>query len=101
MSARHLGGAGLTWSVSDWTLATSLSHIGRRPLRDNTLTPQELPAYTLVNVAASWRVMPQLTVQVGVDNLTDVVYINDDFSAQEAGNAGAPRSAFVRVRAEF
>lgn len=101
MSARHLGGAGATWAVGDWTLAASLNHVGRRPLRDNTVTPQELPAYTLVNVAASWRVAPRVTLQAGLDNLTDEVYINDDFSAQEAGNAGAPRSAFVRVRAEF
>jgi outer membrane receptor protein involved in Fe transport len=101
MSARHLGGAGLSWSVADWTFVTSLNHVGRRPLRDNTAIPQELPAYTLVNVAATWRVLPRLTLQAGIDNLGDAVYINDDFSAQEAGNAGAPRSAFVRVRAEF
>ena len=40
-------------------------------------------------------------MQAGVNNLGDVYYINDDMSSQEAGNAGAPRNFFARVRQEF
>ena len=43
-------------------------------------------------------VTPKLTIQAGVNNLGDVYYINDDMSSQEAGNAGAPRNFFARVR---
>ena len=101
MSARHIAGLGLTWAQGPWSLTASANHVGERFLRDNVVNPQLLPAYTLANVAASWRATPTLTLQAGVDNLSDTTYINDDLSAQEAGNAGAPRSAFVRVRLQF
>jgi outer membrane receptor protein involved in Fe transport len=101
MSARHLAGAGLSWRQGAWSAQGGVSHVGARPLRDNVLNPQELPGYTLLNVSASWRMQPGLVLQAGVDNLSNRYYINDDFSAQEAGNAGAPRSVFVRLRMSY
>jgi len=65
------------------------------------VNPQLLPAYTVTHLVATWRATPTLTVQGGIDNLADTFYINDDLSAQEAGNAGAPRSGFLRVRLQF
>ena len=101
MSARHIAGLGLTFERGPWLWNASASYVGTRYLRDNIDAPQKLPAYTLINTAVSYRVRPKLTVQAGVNNLGDVYYINDDMSSQEAGNAGAPRNFFARVRQEF
>jgi outer membrane receptor protein involved in Fe transport len=101
MSARHIAGLGVTWSQGPWSLGASANHVGARFLRDNVVNPQLLPAYTVTNLVATWRATPMLTVQGGIDNLADTFYINDDLSAQEAGNAGAPRSGFLRVRLQF
>lgn len=52
-------------------------------------------------MAVSYKATPSLTLQAGVNNLTNKYYIGDDLSAQEAGNAGAPRTLFARVRYTF
>ena len=101
MSARHIAGAGLTWAQGPWNVTTTVNYVGTRPLRDNVVDPQKLPAYTLFNVAVAYRLNASLTLQAGVDNLTDRYYISDDLSAQEAGNAGAPRTVFARLRYAF
>jgi outer membrane receptor protein involved in Fe transport len=101
MSARHIAGLGVTWSQGPWSLGASANHIGERFLRDNVVNPQLLPAYTVANLVGTWRATPTLTLQAGIDNLGDAYYINDDLSAQEAGNAGAPRSGFLRLRLQF
>jgi outer membrane receptor protein involved in Fe transport len=101
MSARHIAGAGITYSHGDWAWTTTANYIGSRNLRDNVVNPQRLPSYALVNIAVSWRATDAVTVQAGIDNLTNRYYINDDLSSQEAGNAGAPRSGFVRMKYRF
>lgn len=101
MSARHIGGLGMTYRQGDWSWTTTANHVGSRNLRDNVVNPQRLPGYTLLNTALSWQVNQAVTLQAGVDNLANRYYINDDLSSQEAGNAGAPRSGFVRLRYRF
>lgn len=101
MSANHIAGAGITWSEGPWSTTVTANYVGSRMLRDNTANPQKLPGYTLLNLAATWRVNAALSLQAGMDNLLDEYYIADDFSAQEAGNAGAPLNAFVRVLYRF
>lgn len=101
MSARHIAGLGVNWSQGPWSLGASASYVGERLLRDNVVNPQRLPAYTVTNVVAAWRATPALTLQAGIDNLGNAYYINDDFSAQEAGNAGAPRGGFLRAQLRF
>ncbi len=101
MSAQHIAGLGLTFTRGAWLWTASANYVGTRYLRDNIGNPQKLPAYTLINTALSYRITPKLTVQAGVNNLGNVYYINDDMSSQEAGNAGAPRNFFARVRQEF
>lgn len=101
MSANQIAGAGVTWSAGAWSATATANYVGSRMLRDNIAEPQKLPAYTLLNLAGTWRVNAALSLQAGVDNLLDEYYIADDFSAQEAGNAGAPRNAFVRVLYRF
>ena len=101
MSARNLAGLGLTYQKGAWTWTSSLNYVGSRYLRDNVANPQKLPAYTLLNTALAYQVTRDLNVMAGINNLTDEYYINDDMSSQEAGNAGAPRNFFVRLRQTF
>ena len=96
---RH--GLAEAWREGDWTVAASANSVGSRFLRDNTANPQKLPAYVLLNVAASWDATARWTLQAGVNNLSDRYYIGDDLSAQDAGNAGAPRTWFARARYRF
>lgn len=101
MSARHIAGVGATYAMGPWSWTTTANYVGSRLLRDNVVNPQKLPAYVLLNTAVTYRVTPALLLQGGVDNIGDEFYINDDLSSQEAGNAGAPRSFFVRARLAF
>lgn len=101
MSAHNIAGAGLTYAHGAWAVTGTASYVGSRYLRDNAVNPQKLPGYLLLNVAVAYRVNPSLTLQAGVNNLTNKYYIADDLSAQEAGNAGAPRTVFARARYTF
>lgn len=101
MSARNIAGAGVTYGAGRWSGSLNANYIGTRFLRDNVVNPQKLPAYLLANVAVSYKATPSLTLQAGVNNLSNKYYISDDLSAQEAGNAGAPRTWFARVRYTF
>lgn len=101
MSAQHIAGAGVTYTRGKWVWANSVNYIGTRYLRDNVANPQKLPAYTLINSALSYKLDAKFTLQGGVNNLTNVYYINDDMSSTEAGNAGAPRNYYARVRYDF
>jgi len=101
MSARHIAGLGLSWKQDDWMVSLTSNYVGSRMLRDNTVDPQKLPGYLLVHAAVSYQVSKPVTVQVGVNNLTNKYYIGDDLSAQNAGNAGAPRTLFARLRYAF
>lgn len=101
MSARNIAGAGVSYSDGRWGASVNANYVGSRFLRDNVINPQKLPGYLLANVAVSYKATPSLTLQAGVNNLTNKYYIGDDLSAQEAGNAGAPRTLFARVRYTF
>lgn len=101
MSAQHIAGAGLTYTKGQWIWTASVNYVGSRYLRDNVANPQKLPAYTLVNTSVSYKFDPKITLQAGVNNLGNVYYINDDMSSTEAGNAGAPRNFFARVKYDF
>ena len=106
MSPRHIAGAGVTVRFADigsaddvaWT--TGVSFVGERPLRDNTMNPQILPSYTLLNTAVSVR-LADVQIVLAATNLTDEYYIVDDFSSQNAGNFGVPRRFTVQLRYSF
>ncbi len=101
MSAHHIAGAGVTHAQGRWATTLSVNDVGSRYLRDNVVNPQKLPGYLLANVAVSYQASRAVTLQAGINNLTDKYYIGDDLSAQEAGNAGAPRTFFARARYSF
>ena len=106
MSPRHIAGAGVTVRFADvgsaddvaWT--TGVSFVGERPLRDNTMDPQILPSYTLLNSAVSVY-LADLQIVLAATNLTNEWFIVDDFSSQNAGNFGVPRRFTVQLRYSF
>lgn len=100
MAPRHIAGAGAGVSLPLGMWTTSLSFVGSRPLRDNIVNPQMLPSYAVLNSSMSIPV-GTLTVVVFGTNLTDTFYIGDDFSSQNAGNAGSPRRVGVQVGYSF
>ncbi|MGE3840951.1 MAG: TonB-dependent receptor [Vicinamibacterales bacterium] len=101
MAPRHIAGVGGSVRVGRASWTTSLSYVGTRPLRDNIVNPQILPSYTLLDSAVSVRVVEALRVVLFGSNLANKYYIGDDFSSQDAGNAGTPRRVGVQVTYQF
>ncbi|MBL0156232.1 MAG: TonB-dependent receptor [Bryobacterales bacterium] len=98
MAPSHIAGAGALLHLwKSLTFSPAFNYVGNRPLRDNTVNPQILPSYTLLSAAVSFDVW-RMRVVVSGTNLSDRYYIADDFSAQDAGNAGTPRRLSVQVR---
>lgn len=101
MSPRNIAGVGSNFLYKNFNWNLTANYVGDRKLRDNTVeSPQELPSYTTVNTALTYS-FKKYELQFTVNNIFDEYYINDDFSSQEAGNAGAPRNFFVCLRANF
>lgn len=100
MSPQNIAGSGLTWAWQRFVWNGGVQYVGQRPLRDNVLQSQILPSYTLLNTSLSTMVGP-LQFVVSATNLTDVYYIADDFSAQDAGNPGMPRRLMLQIRYRF
>lgn len=100
MSPQNIAGSGLTYARGRFVWNGGVSYVGSRPLRDNVLQSQILPSYTLLNTSLSTRVGP-LQFVISATNLSDVYYIADDFSAQDAGNPGMPRRVALQVRYSF
>jgi outer membrane receptor protein involved in Fe transport len=101
MAPRHIAGTGGVLHLGrGFYLSPSWSWVGSRPLRDNIVNPQTLPSYGLFGLSASydWR---RWRFIVAGTNLNDKFYIADDFSAQNAGNAGVPRRVSLQVRYRF
>lgn len=102
MSPRHIAGAGINFSYVNFNWNVTASYVGDRNLRDNSVeTPQNLPSYTLLNTAVSYRFLERYEIQFVVNNITDEYYIADDFSSTESGCAGEPRNFFVWLRARL
>lgn len=87
-------------SADDVAWTTGVSFVGERPLRDNTMDPQILPSYTLLNSAVSVY-LADLQIVLAATNLTNEWFIVDDFSSQNAGNFGVPRRFTVQLRYSF
>ena len=56
---------------------------------------------TLLDSAVSVRVVDAVKLVIFGSNLGDAYYIGDDFSSQDAGNAGTPRRVGVQVTYQF
>ncbi|MBK9171113.1 MAG: TonB-dependent receptor [Bryobacterales bacterium] len=98
MAPNHIAGAGaMVQILRNVTWSPAINFVGARPLRDNILNPQILPSYTLLSSAVSVD-LKQVRFVFAATNLTDVYYIADDFSAQNAGNPGMPRRVSLQVR---
>lgn len=100
MSPANIAGGGVTLQLARFTWTNSTAYVGSRPLRDNVVNPQWLPSYTLFTSSLGVR-FGNVSAVVSATNLTDRFYIADDFSSQDAGCPGVPRSVTLRVRYRF
>jgi hypothetical protein len=101
MAPRHIAGMGGILQVyKSLTVSPYWSWVGTRPLRDNIVNPQVLPSYGLFGASVSYD-YKRMRFLVAATNLGDKYYISDDFSAQNAGNAGVPRRLTVQMKYRF
>ncbi len=80
-------------SYSLYNVGTRTAYSGSKDKNGNSV--DELPAYTLINLAGSYALMDSLDVYGRIDNLTDVFY-EDAWSYATPG-----RSYYVGVKATF
>lgn len=69
--ARGMASIGVSMPVGQWTLGADLRYTGARP---DPLANSPLPAYTLANLAARYRLTPELALTARIDNLFDRQY---------------------------
>lgn len=100
MSPQNIAGSGLVYTVGRFVWNGGVQYVGVRPLRDNVFQSQILPSYTLLNTSLSTKLGP-IQLVLSATNLSDVYYIADDFSAQDAGNPGMPRRVAMQIRYRF
>ncbi len=70
-----LAGGTLLWRPApDWDVSLDINHVGR--LVDNSVPTGDvtLPGHQRVDLAASYKVLPNLALKLGVDNLFDAHY---------------------------
>ncbi|HRO50249.1 MAG TPA: TonB-dependent receptor [Hyphomicrobium sp.] len=102
MAARHFAGAGFDWAFGNLNWNVSVNYVGSRPLRDNLPVAQiqTLPSYVVWNTSLRYD-FDRYFAQATVNNIFDEFYIADDFSAQNAGNAGPPREFLFTAGVRF
>lgn len=101
MSPHHIAGIGANLGIGPFNWNVTANYVGDRNLRDNTTgNRHNLDSYITVNSALSYTVK-NYTCRVAVNNIFDEFYIADDFSSNDAGYPGAPRSIMFTVRADF
>ena len=68
-------GAGVTWQpIESLNLSATASYVGESLDSSIATGDVHLPAYTLVNVAASWEINEKFEAWLAIDNLTDEQY---------------------------
>jgi iron complex outermembrane receptor protein len=70
-----LAGASLLWRPTpDWDVSLDLNHVGH--MVDNSVPTGDvtLAGHQRLDLAVTYKVLPQLALQLGVDNLTDAKY---------------------------
>lgn len=90
LRSRRYGTLGADWQVGNWTLGAELQAAGRRYA--NAANTVRMPGYEVVNLTASTRLTPDLSLVARLDNLFDRNYqlVN--------GYATAGRSLFVSLK---
>ncbi len=103
MTPEHMFGFGGTYRWDDFTFNMTANYTGERNLRDNLTDKSKLHSldpYWVVNTSVSYK-YENLTAQFVANNIFDEFYIADDFSSNDAGCAGDPRSFALILRASF
>jgi outer membrane receptor protein involved in Fe transport len=102
MAAHHFAGAGVNWKLGNFNWNVSVNYVGERPLRDNLPAAQIqiLPSYIVWNTSLRYD-YDRFFAQATINNITDEFYIADDFSSNNAGNAGPPREYIFTAGVRF
>lgn len=97
---KHLETLGLTWTpTSRWSAHVNARHNDAMFLDVNHTIHQ--PAFTLVNVSASYRLVKQVEVYGSVTNLTDERYADNATTSAAGQTLGLLRSITSGVRVRF
>lgn len=98
-AAKDAGGLFVSYDLpgewSDWSLNSGLTHVGKR-----YATPTNnfyMPAYTLVDIGAAYRLTQTASVSMNVRNLFDETFYTGAINSTTI-NVGAPRSLIVGLR---
>jgi vitamin B12 transporter len=76
-------------SFGDWSLNADIQYVGSR--KDSAFSTIRVDGYTLLDLAASWRMEEQWTLRVRAENLADAEYQTAD------GYSGRGRSLFASL----
>ena len=79
----------LSRRLGDWSLRADVQTVG--PRLDSPFAATRLGGYVLLDLAASWRIGPGLTLRLRAENLLDAEYQSAD------GFLGRGRSLFVTL----
>ncbi|MBW8846204.1 MAG: TonB-dependent receptor [Burkholderiales bacterium] len=88
--ARHLGTINADTTLGDWTLGAGLQASDTR--YDNATNTRKLPAYSLFNFNAQYKISRDLKLQLNLDNAFDREY------STAYGYASTPRTVLVSLR---
>ena len=96
-----------TWG--DWDLQASLQHsAAKKASQISSASYFATPSYTLLDLAASWRLTPSLSVSAAINNVTDQTYWRWSDVRGVAANSNAlgaytapGRNVALALRAEF
>jgi outer membrane receptor for ferrienterochelin and colicins len=95
--SRHSGNAQLAWFANDrLTTSAKLEYIGAQY---RSATTADRPGYTLVSLYLDYDINSRLSVNTGIENITDKRLANDDASVYARADEG--RRYFVSVTAKF
>ncbi len=95
--SRHSANTKLAWFANDQLTTTAkLEYIGAQY---RSATTSDRPGYTLVSLYVDYDINQHLSLNTGIENITDKRLANDDASVYERADEG--RRYFVSVTAKF
>lgn len=102
MEPQSIATGGFDLHMGPVTFNLDADFVGSRPLLDGIAPSliQTLPSYTVLNASIRYT-FNKWYLQGTVDNLTNLLYISDNFSGQQAGEPGQPRTFLLFAGAHF
>jgi iron complex outermembrane recepter protein len=82
-----------------WQARAVMRYVGRRFADNTNVAASLIPSYTVLDLGARWRVRPNLSFDVRLDNALDEIYA--DSGSATAWLLGSPRSVAVSTNILF